>query len=106
MNTDHRQRSLTMPLQVEVLNLQNSMFKHFSLKSACSLNSALVTCNRLHTLIATGPWPVWIESLTAAPLLQNLSINVPQGTSLLALAALIELRCRLWAAPHHACDVL
>ena len=77
--------------QVEVLELQNAVFCN------CTryLNSALATCSRLHTLVATGLWPLDLAVLGQAPRLECLAINICRGASLLPLAQLPQLRCRL-----------
>ena len=75
--------------QVEVLELQNAVFCN------CTryLNSALATCSRLHTLVATGLWPLDLSVMSQAPRLECLAINICRGASLLPLAKLPQLRC-------------
>ena len=77
--------------QIEVLELQNAVFCN------CTryLSSALATCTRLHTLVATGLWPLDLSVISQAPNLQCLAINICRGTSLSPLAKLPQLRCGL-----------
>ena len=82
--------------QIEVLELQNAVFCN------CTryLSSALATCTRLHTLVATGLWPLDLSVISQAPNLQCLAINICRGTSLRPLAKLPQLR---WAVRAHHC---